>query len=79
MAFARGNIGKAKALASSEDFENVKAEAISLLKYIREMELNEMIAAIMLITAVDLIIIGFIDVNQYADILVQQCTKYTDQ
>ena len=36
VAFARGNIGKAKALASSEDFENVKSEALSLLKYINE-------------------------------------------
>ena len=32
VAFARGNIGKAKSLASSEDFDNIKNEALSLLK-----------------------------------------------
>ena len=31
-AFARGNVGKAKMLATSEDFENIKAEALALLK-----------------------------------------------
>ena len=46
VAFARGNIGKAKALASSEDFDNVKAEALSLLKYIQDMEIQEIVAAI---------------------------------
>jgi len=45
-AFARGNIGKAKALASSEEFENVKSEVLSLLKYIQNMELHEIIAAV---------------------------------
>ncbi len=46
VAFARGNLGKAKALASSEEFENVKSEALGLLKYIQDMEIPEIIAAI---------------------------------
>lgn len=46
VAFARGNLGKAKALASSEEFENVKNEALGLLKYIQDMEIPEIIAAI---------------------------------
>ena len=62
VAFARGNIGKAKALASSEDFENVKAEALALLKYIQDMELNEVIAAIKKITEYKL------EINDYLDI-----------
>ena len=62
VAFARGNIGKAKALASSEDFENVKAEALSLLKYIQDMELNEIISAIKKITEYKL------EINDYLDI-----------
>ena len=62
VAFARGNIGKAKALASSEDFENVKAEALALLKYIQDMELNEIIAAIKKITEYKL------EINDYLDI-----------
>ena len=63
-AFARGNVGKAKALATSEDFENVKTEAVSLLKYIKEMELNEIIAAIKKISEFKL------EANDYLDIMV---------
>ena len=43
VAFARGNIGKAKLLASSEEFEKVKEEAITLVKYINDMETNEIV------------------------------------
>ena len=46
VSFARGNIGKAKALASSEEFDNIKSEALSLLKYIQDMEIQEIAAAI---------------------------------
>lgn len=63
VAFARGNIGKAKALAASEDFENVKAEALSLLKNIQDMELHEIVAAIKKINDYKL------DVNDYLDIM----------
>ncbi|MCR5753262.1 MAG: DNA polymerase III subunit delta [Acetatifactor sp.] len=63
VAFARGNIGKARLLASSEDFENVKSEALSLLKYIQEMELHEITAAIKKINEYKL------DVNDYLDIM----------
>lgn len=63
-AFARGNIGKAKALASSEDFENVKADALSLLKYIQDMELNEIIAAVKKASEYKL------EINDYLDICV---------
>ena len=34
VAFARGNIGKAKLLASSEEFDHVREEAVTLMKYI---------------------------------------------
>ena len=63
VAFARGNLGKAKALAVSEDFENVKTEALSLVKYIQDMELHEVIAAIRKITEYKL------EVNDYFDLL----------
>ncbi len=63
VAFARGNIGRAKALASSEEFENVKAEALSLLKYIQDMELSEIIAAVKKITEYKL------EINDYLDII----------
>lgn len=77
VAFARGNIGKAKALASSEDFENVKGEALSLLKYIREMELSEMIAAIKTITEYKLEINDYLDIIAiwYRDVLLFKATN----
>ena len=77
VAFARGNIGKAKALASSEDFENVKSEALSLLKYIKDMELNEIIAAIKKITEYKLEINDYLDIFAiwYRDVLLFKATN----
>lgn len=63
VAFARGNIGQAKQLATSEDFENIRNEALSLVKNIRNMELHEVMAAIKRIREYH------IDVNEYLDVL----------
>lgn len=63
VAFARGNVGKARLLAKSEEFDKVKEEAITLLKYIGEMELNEVVTAIKKISEYKF------DVNDYLDIL----------
>lgn len=63
VAFARGNIGKAKLLAVSEEFDNIKEEAITLLKYINDMEMSEIVAAIKRITEFKL------DINDYLDII----------
>jgi len=62
-AFARGNLGKARMLAGSEEFDKVKEEAITLLKYINEMEISEIVAAIKKINEYKF------DVNDYLDIL----------
>lgn len=77
VAFARGNIGKAKALASSEEFENVKAEALSLLKYIGQMELSEMIAAIRKINEYKLEVSDYLDICAiwYRDVLLFKATN----
>lgn len=77
IAFARGNIGKSKALASSEDFENVKAEALSVLKYIQDMELHEIIAAIKKIGDYKLEVNDYLDIMAiwYRDILLFKATK----
>lgn len=63
VAFARGNVGKARLLANSEEFDKVKEEAITLLKYIGEMELHEIVSAIKKINEYKF------DVNDYMDIL----------
>lgn len=77
VAFARGNIGKAKALASSEDFENVKNEALSLLKYVRDMELHEIVAAIKKITEYKLEVNDYFDIMSiwYRDVLLFKATN----
>lgn len=63
VAFARGNVGKARLLAKSEEFDKVKEEAITLLKYINDMEIHEIVAAIKKINEYKF------DVNDYLDIL----------
>lgn len=63
VAFARGNVGKAKMLASSEDFETVKQEAVALLKYIKDMDVTEIIADIKKISDYKM------DVNDYLDMI----------
>ena len=62
-AFAQGNLGKAKALAASEEFDNIKTEAVSLLRYIRDMEITDIVSAINKIKDYK------IDINDYLDIL----------
>ena len=62
VAFARGNVGKANILAGSEEFDKVKEEAVSLLKSIKDMEINEVVSAIKRINEYKL------DVNDYLDI-----------
>lgn len=77
VAFARGNIGKARSLASSEDFENVKNEALSLLKYIQDMELHEIVAAIKKIGDYKLEINDYLDIMAiwYRDVLLFKATN----
>ena len=77
VAFARGNIGKAKSLASSEDFDNIKNEALSLLKYIQDMDLNEITSAIKKITEYKLQINDYLDLIAiwYRDVLLFKATS----
>lgn len=77
VAFARGNIGKAKLLAVSEDFEKVKEEALSLLKYVHEMDITEMIAAIKNILEYKLDVGDYLDIMSiwYRDVLLFKATN----
>ena len=79
--FARGNVGKAKLLASSEEFENIKSEALSLLKYIKEMEIQEIVAAIKKINEYKLEIQDYFDIIAiwYRDVLLFKATMDADQ
>lgn len=76
-AFARGNVGKARMLASSEDFDNIKDEAITLLKYIDEMEIHEITKAIKKMGEYKLEINDYLDILAiwYRDALLFKATK----
>ena len=76
VAFARGNIGKAKALASSEEFDNVKNEALALLKHVHDMELQEIIQAVKKINEYKLEISDYLDLMSiwYRDVLLFKAT-----
>ncbi len=79
--FARGNVGKAKLLASSEEFENIKSEALSLLKYIKDMEMQEIVAAIKKINEYKLEIQDYFDIIAiwYRDVLLFKATMDANQ
>ena len=75
-AFARGNIGKAKILASSEEFDKIKTDAIALLKHIDEMETNEITQVIKTMIECKLEINDFLDILAiwYRDALMYKAT-----
>lgn len=77
VAFARGNIGRAKLLASSEDFDKVKEEAVTLLKYIHELEISEIVAAIKRIGEYKLDVTDYLDLFTiwFRDVLLFKATN----
>ena len=76
-AFSRGNIGKARLLASSEDFDKIKDEAVTLMKYMHEMEIQEVSQAVKRMTEYKLEINDFLDLLSvwYRDALLYKATK----
>lgn len=76
VAFARGNIGKAKLLAKSEEFDKVKDEAVTLLKYISDMEIHEIVAAIKKINEYKFEVSDYLDILSvwYRDVLMFKAT-----
>ncbi|MDE5931505.1 MAG: DNA polymerase III subunit delta, partial [Lachnospiraceae bacterium] len=77
VAFARGNIGKAKMLASSEEFEKVKEEAVTLVKYINDMDISEVVKAIKKISEYQFDVTDYLDILSvwYRDALLFKATK----
>ena len=75
-AFAQGNMGRAIMLANSDHFNEIREEAVQLLKHISEMELNEIVAAVKNISVYKLEITDYLDIIMiwYRDVLFQQQT-----
>ncbi|MEE5990286.1 MAG: DNA polymerase III subunit tau [Firmicutes bacterium ADurb.Bin354] len=63
IAFARGNLGRAKAFANNEDFEKIRTNALSLMKNISRMDTSEIMNTLKEISGA-----GF-DINDYLDIM----------
>ena len=77
VAFAQGNLGKAIMLAESEYFNEIKEETIHLMKYIDEMELHEIVAAIKRMSAYKMEIHDYLDIMAvwYRDVLLYKATQ----
>ena len=63
VAFAQGNVGKAIQLASSDDFNELKASALQLIKRLEDIELYEMTEAVKQISEYKL------EINDYFDLM----------
>lgn len=80
-AFAQGNMGRAIMLANSDRFNEIREEAVQLLKHISEMELNEIVAAVKNISVYKLEITDYLDIIMiwYRDVLLYKATKEIDK
>lgn len=80
-AFAQGNIGRAMMLAESEHFNEIKDEALMLLKNIDTMELDDTIEAVKRIYAYKLEVVDYFDFMMiwYRDVLIYKATKNIDR
>ena len=76
-AFAQGNLGRAIMLAESKHFNEIRDDAIQLLKYIKEMEIPEIAKAIKHIGVYKLDINDYLDIIMiwYRDVLLYKATK----
>lgn len=75
-AFAQGNIGKAKRLAMSEEFGQMKEHAVHLVKYIQDMDISELINSMHKITEFKTDISDYLDLLMvwYRDVLLYKAT-----
>ena len=80
-AFAQGNMGRAIMLANSDHFNEIREEAVQLLKHINEMELNEIVAAVKNLSVYKLEITDYLDIIMiwYRDVLLYKATKEIDK
>jgi len=80
VAFARGNVGKAKRLAQSEQFGELKDHALHIVRHIGEMEIHEVIEAIRKVADYKADIYDYLDllVLWYRDILLFKAARQVD-
>lgn len=77
VSFAQGNVGKAVELAKMDEFDEVREEAIHLVKYIDDMEIGEIIDAIKKVEEFKISVNDYIDILMmwYRDVLLFKVTN----
>lgn len=80
VAFAQGNIGKAIRLASSEDFNSIKASAMQLIRNAGKMEIYEIIEAVKGIQEYKISVQDYLDILAlwYRDMVYFKATRDVD-
>lgn len=80
VAFARGNVGKAKMLATSEDFDEIKDESLRILKYIDRMDTSDLILTLKKLTERKMHTDDFLDMMMiyFRDVLIYKATMDVD-
>ena len=80
-AFAQGNMGRAIMLANSDHFNEIREDAVHLVKHMSEMDLNEIVAAVKNISVYKLEITDYLDIIMiwYRDVLLYKATKEIDK
>jgi DNA polymerase-3 subunit delta' len=81
VAFAQGNIGKAVRLASSESFQEMKDDVVSLMKQISRMDLSQLLEYLNRCKDYKLCIDDYMDLIAvwYRDVLIYKATKNIDR
>ena len=81
VAFAQGNMGKASMLATSEYFNDIKEDAVHLLRNIDEMNVSDLMEAVKRCMSYKLEIGDYLDVIAiwYRDVLIYKATKNVDR
>lgn len=81
VAFAQGNMGKAIALATSDHFNEIKEEAVRLLRNINEMQIEDLIDAVKKCGEFKISIGDYLDIIAiwYRDVLIYKATKNVNQ
>lgn len=76
IAFARGNLGRARMLASTEEFDHIRNEAVSLLKNIHRMEIDDLLKSVKTFSEYKVDIDEFFDILTmwYRDVLLYKAT-----
>ena len=76
-AFSQGNVGKAIQLASSEEFGELKASVLQLMKRLEDIDLYEMTAAVKQIAEYKLTVNDYFDLMMiwFRDVLYMKATN----